>query len=270
MYYNARFYDPYLNHFTQPDSIVPDPSNSQDWDRYSYARNNPLRYTDPTGHRNCEEDGYHCPGWAITPGQLIQESYEKYGSKESFDISGKLKEDIEDYMSSHPAYSSDNDPYLAFSIGHNRRLQFEDLRLQYWQERLKDSGVCTSKYFCLDQATLLYKRYDLHQENLVGGQSWSSDKVNWPSVTLDIAGIPLSLVGVGRLTPTSPWGARLLKWAGFVDSTTSLASSNNPMYRLIVLGSYVPVAGAFFSANLLVWDLDAGTYNIPYTPPISR
>jgi hypothetical protein len=62
MYYNARWYDPYLNHFTQPDSIVPDQSNSQSYDRYAYAFNNPVRYTDPTGHRNCEEDGYHCPG----------------------------------------------------------------------------------------------------------------------------------------------------------------------------------------------------------------
>ena len=49
-FYNARWYDPYLNHFTQPDSIVPDPNNSQDWDRYAYARNNPVRYTDPSGH----------------------------------------------------------------------------------------------------------------------------------------------------------------------------------------------------------------------------
>ncbi len=55
MFYNARWYDSYLNHFTQPDSIVPDPSNSQDWDRYSYARNNPIRYTDPSGHAvSCE------------------------------------------------------------------------------------------------------------------------------------------------------------------------------------------------------------------------
>jgi RHS repeat-associated protein len=55
MFYNARWYDPYLNHFTQPDSIVPDPYNPQDWNRYSYARNNPIRYTDPSGHRPCED-----------------------------------------------------------------------------------------------------------------------------------------------------------------------------------------------------------------------
>lgn len=47
--------DPYLNHFTQPDTIVPDPYNSQDWNRYSYARNNPLRYTDPSGHIACDD-----------------------------------------------------------------------------------------------------------------------------------------------------------------------------------------------------------------------
>ncbi len=50
MFYNARMYDPYLNHFTQPDTIVPDPYNPQDWSRYSYARYNPVRYTDPSGH----------------------------------------------------------------------------------------------------------------------------------------------------------------------------------------------------------------------------
>jgi RHS repeat-associated protein len=56
MFYNARWMDPYLNHFTQPDSIVPDPYNPQDWNRYSYARNNPVRYTDPTGHAVYEGD----------------------------------------------------------------------------------------------------------------------------------------------------------------------------------------------------------------------
>jgi hypothetical protein len=35
--------------------------NSQAYDRFAYANNNPVRFADPTGHRNCEEDGYGCP-----------------------------------------------------------------------------------------------------------------------------------------------------------------------------------------------------------------
>jgi RHS repeat-associated protein len=50
MHYGARYYDPLLARFTQPDTIVPDPANPQDLNRYSYVRNNPATYTDPTGH----------------------------------------------------------------------------------------------------------------------------------------------------------------------------------------------------------------------------
>ena len=43
--------DPYLNHFTQPDSIVPLTSQgTQAWDCYAFVNNNPVRYNDPTGH----------------------------------------------------------------------------------------------------------------------------------------------------------------------------------------------------------------------------
>jgi len=49
-YYNARYYDAPLNRFIQPDSIIPDFYNPQYLNRYSYVQNNPVRYTDPTGH----------------------------------------------------------------------------------------------------------------------------------------------------------------------------------------------------------------------------
>jgi hypothetical protein len=62
MFYNARWYDSTTGRFAQADSIIPGAGNSSAWDRYAYTLNNPLRYTDPTGHRNCEEDGYNCPG----------------------------------------------------------------------------------------------------------------------------------------------------------------------------------------------------------------
>jgi RHS repeat-associated protein len=48
--YGARFYDPALGRFLQPDSIVPSPLSPQSLNRYAYVRNNPLRYVDPTGH----------------------------------------------------------------------------------------------------------------------------------------------------------------------------------------------------------------------------
>ena len=49
-YYNARYYDPHLGRFIQPDTLVPDPLNPQAWNRFSYCYNNPLRFVDPTGH----------------------------------------------------------------------------------------------------------------------------------------------------------------------------------------------------------------------------
>jgi len=49
-FYNARYYDPYLNRFLSPDTIVPDPTNPQSFNRYSYVYNNPLAYIDPDGH----------------------------------------------------------------------------------------------------------------------------------------------------------------------------------------------------------------------------
>ena len=54
-YYKARYYDPMLGRFVQADTIVPNPGNPQDLNRYAYVRNNPLRYTDPSGFFSEEE-----------------------------------------------------------------------------------------------------------------------------------------------------------------------------------------------------------------------
>jgi RHS repeat-associated protein len=46
---NARLYDAALGRFLSPDPYVQAPDFSQNFNRYSYCVNNPLRYSDPNG-----------------------------------------------------------------------------------------------------------------------------------------------------------------------------------------------------------------------------
>ncbi|MGC8947587.1 MAG: RHS repeat-associated core domain-containing protein, partial [Anaerolineae bacterium] len=48
--YRARFYDPALGRFLQPDPLIPQLGDVRAWNRYAYVYNNPLRYLDDGGH----------------------------------------------------------------------------------------------------------------------------------------------------------------------------------------------------------------------------
>jgi hypothetical protein len=53
------------------DTIVPSYTNPQNLNRFSYTVNNPLRYTDPTGHFTCSSDKTsddYCPGSSTSNG----------------------------------------------------------------------------------------------------------------------------------------------------------------------------------------------------------
>ncbi len=57
-FYQARWFDPSLGRFAQADSIIPEPGNAQDWDRYAGMANNPVLYSDPTGHAIYDRQKY--------------------------------------------------------------------------------------------------------------------------------------------------------------------------------------------------------------------
>ncbi len=53
MSYGGSCFRSTLNRFLSADTIVPDPVNPQQFNRYTYSLNNPVNYLDPTGHATC-------------------------------------------------------------------------------------------------------------------------------------------------------------------------------------------------------------------------
>ena len=47
---NGRIYDPRLGRMLSPDPVTQAPENGQNYNRYTYAYNNPLKFTDPSGY----------------------------------------------------------------------------------------------------------------------------------------------------------------------------------------------------------------------------
>ncbi|MFO0701156.1 MAG: RHS repeat-associated core domain-containing protein [Nitrospira sp.] len=115
LYYHARYYDPRLGRFLSPDTLVSRPGDPQDLNRYTYARNNPLLYTDPTGHffkhffkhffRNvsrlvtepiqiAKEIG-HKPLNLLSPTFWLESSYRVHPALLPFRASGVLRDELD-------------------------------------------------------------------------------------------------------------------------------------------------------------------------------
>lgn len=62
--YVARHYAQSLGRWIAPDTVVPDPSNPQTFNRYSYVLGNPIALRDPSGHcASSENSAKGCPSW---------------------------------------------------------------------------------------------------------------------------------------------------------------------------------------------------------------
>jgi hypothetical protein len=71
-----RCYGSYLNQFVQPDTIIPEPANAANWNRYAYTNYNPINYNDPSGH------AAHAGGGAASAGEEV---WEKIKIKRAFE-----------------------------------------------------------------------------------------------------------------------------------------------------------------------------------------
>src|SRR5690606_8647402 len=70
---NGRLYDPVVRRFLSPDNYVQDPFNTQNFNRYGYVLNSPLKYNDPSGEMgNCVEcNSGGGAGWGALIGAVV-------------------------------------------------------------------------------------------------------------------------------------------------------------------------------------------------------
>lgn len=100
-YYNARYYDARTGRFLTADTYTPGNGFSlQGLNRYAYARNNPFRFVDPSGHQevqtsttgsgksSCFSGSVNSPGGAVCP----QEGKKETTSNEVYDLRNRFEE----------------------------------------------------------------------------------------------------------------------------------------------------------------------------------
>ncbi len=88
-YYGARYYDSSLGRFITPDTIVPYSNDPQSFNRYSYARNNPINIIDPTGHKWSWKKFWHAFAGAVV-GAIVTVATGGLGAPLAFALGGAV------------------------------------------------------------------------------------------------------------------------------------------------------------------------------------
>ena len=122
IFMHARYYHPSLGRFVSADTIVPEPGNPQDLNRYSYVRNNSLILIDPSGHqvRPPEECGSLCYSGTFGPYNTSMPAHAVYlppvVQKQPLTTGTYYhqSEAAEFLLSAHPGFSDDDGVLLNY------------------------------------------------------------------------------------------------------------------------------------------------------------
>ena len=144
---NGRMYDPRLGRFLSPDPVVGDPTSSWPWNLYSYARNNPLSYVDPTGELEvlvvtgscdwvCGEDPSYWSEWWYSSNAWRDDSWDinPWDSEASYGLAESIRADATNALEALEKSVADQ------PINHDRDAHWASIRVY-----LDDTGGLLDK-----------------------------------------------------------------------------------------------------------------------------
>jgi RHS repeat-associated protein len=293
-YYGARWSpgrlpgtgDPSAGRFLQADTIVPGAGNSQAYDRYAYTLNNPLRYTDPSGHDYCDspyadpqecevidkngdgktdykvtlsDDLNFCNDNACYDGAMMNELYWKYVHTSGWwNDYGERFFTIRDFLSLILYYEmmgvADNDPIAA-----NAYTQAINQKMIYLCAQFSSTGSCAD---ISDNAILNYiatrgsawMRYDSY---ITFGMTIPSyDNYNLDHNTANIVATNSLII--------HPNGGQGGLWD--FGNLTMFPEGNRDAIKIVALG-YAYNQVVWRSADRVAYVLTADQIEYWYTPP---
>jgi RHS repeat-associated protein len=232
-FYNARWYDPSLGRFIQADTLVPGPGNPVAFDRYAYAFNSPVVFSDPTGH------------WGYNP-------------------NGKPPGPMIDGWLDFDTYTSWRDP--DGNPGHPCDLHAAMSRHKHGREKPQDqpsvspsyvrTGLCDSGYgdpvMCGDRINPDKMDY-MGELNFIGPEySYEGDMVPFIGIAIDVGGLVAdtgTILSGGEPIISGLMSPLELMWVSY--TSTQVDPHNALLYQQQQFAdkmSAVPVTGAVFSA----------------------
>jgi RHS repeat-associated protein len=98
----TRYYDPTLGRFTTLDPIIAH-SDTQQMHGYTYANNNPILYSDPTGlFASCTPDGYNfCPGYDVRDQPVAKSTIPTYTWQDNWACVDYCGSQVDNWLRSH-------------------------------------------------------------------------------------------------------------------------------------------------------------------------
>ncbi len=194
---NARFYDPATGRFLSADSVVPSPTSTQAFNRYSYVYNSPLNWTDPSGNVPCDggcEDALFVEVDVIAAAEAIGEFFSGDGGsgksggdffEPNFDISFGLDYEFEPVESifgdGNNARNKETGQHKTNKTAEVSNLDFigdfgKEAAVGAGKESVKDAAftLCAAgtRFGCLPQELLNSKHIAPHFQAENAAQKW--------------------------------------------------------------------------------------------------
>jgi len=246
--YGARYYDPALGRFIQADTMVPSPANPQSLNRYAYVLNNPLRYTDPSGHYSEEEimKSFGVSTWDEVLAFFQNENSSLYGRwgwleilRRATDgtfldqgVTYSLSGGIADWRGRGIFESSNSGIFLRClkNLSGSELMQFNPLQWERFVDQ-KIVGAGQGEFAGRGEAKDIYRlsgvgqSFYTHISTQYSHVRFDASKVDWVDAGFDLAGITADLFTVGL-------GGRAVNVIQAAEKTGSLVDALSIAYSL--------------------------------------